>query len=107
MIGLAWPVMKVLLILIHPWLKALGMAPLIAGLLYGYAKTRALSEHAKQYGRMSLLFANAKQGLEELMTAGKYAGAQALIKDLGKEALAENGDWVLLHRERPLEVPKA
>jgi hypothetical protein len=107
MLGLAWPVMKVLLILIHPWLKALGMAPLIAGLLYGYAKTRALSEHAKQYGRMSLLFANAKQGLEELMTAGKYAGAQALIKDLGKEALAENGDWVLLHRERPLEVPKA
>jgi hypothetical protein len=107
MIGLAWPVMKVLLMFVHPRLKALGMAPLIAGLLYGYARTRALSEHAKQYGRMSLLFANAKQRLEELMAAGKYAGAQALIKDLGKEALAENGDWVLLHRERPLEVPKA
>ncbi len=83
------------------------MAPLIAGLLYGYARTRALSEHIKQHGRMSLLFANAKQRLEQLMTSGKYAGAQALIKDLGKEALAENGDWVLLHRERPLEVPKA
>jgi hypothetical protein len=107
MVGLAWPVMKVLLAFVHPRLKALGMAPLIAGLLYGYARTRALSEHIKQYGRMSLLFANAKQRLEELMASGKYAGAQALIKDLGKEALAENGDWVLLHRERPLEVPKA
>jgi hypothetical protein len=91
---------------VHPRLKALGMAPLIAGLLYGYARTRALSEHAKQYGRMSPLFASAKQRLEELMTAGKYAGAQALIKDLGKEALAENGDWVLLHRARPIEVPR-
>jgi len=30
---------------------------------------------------------------------------QALLEELGKEALVENGDWVLLHRERPLEVP--
>ena len=33
--------------------------------------------------------------------------APALIEELGKEALVENGDWVLLHRERPLQVPKA
>ena len=26
------------------------------------------------------------------------------LKDLGKDALQENGDWLLLHRDRPLEV---
>jgi hypothetical protein len=36
-----------------------------------------------------------------------YQPAQHLIEELGKEALEENGDWVLLHRERPLEVPHA
>jgi hypothetical protein len=25
---------------------------------------------------------------------------------LGKEALAEHADWVLLHRDRPLEPPR-
>jgi hypothetical protein len=29
----------------------------------------------------------------------------ALIEELGKEALSENGDWILLHRDRPLDVP--
>jgi hypothetical protein len=83
------------------------MAMIIAALLFGYAKSRALSEHAKQYGRMSIIFANAKRHLEELMRAGRYARAPALIEELGKEALVENGDWVHLHRERPLQVPKA
>jgi hypothetical protein len=25
--------------------------------------------------------------------------------DLGREALTENGDWLLLQRSRPLEMP--
>ena len=33
--------------------------------------------------------------------------APATLLELGKEALAENGDWVLLRRERPLEMPHA
>ena len=40
------------------------------------------------------------------MTEGKRHEAQELLIELGKEALGENGDWMLLHRERPLEVPK-
>ena len=30
----------------------------------------------------------------------------ALIRELGREALAESGDWVLLLRERPIVLPK-
>jgi hypothetical protein len=31
--------------------------------------------------------------------------AKECLRKLGQEALAENGDWVLLHRERPLKIP--
>ena len=68
---------------------------------------KARSEHAKQFGRMSILFDTADRRLEALLSAGRYADARDLIRDLGREALLENGDWVLLHRERPLEVPHA
>ena len=85
----------------------MGSLLFLAALLAAYAEKRALSEHAKQYARMSLLFGNARHGLEERLGAGDGPGACALIGELGREALVENGDWVILHRERPLEVPKA
>jgi len=31
---------------------------------------------------------------------------QSIIYRLGREALVENSDWLLMHRERPVEVPK-
>jgi hypothetical protein len=31
--------------------------------------------------------------------------ARHLILDLGREALLENSDWVLMHRERPMKIP--
>jgi hypothetical protein len=107
LVGLAMGVIKVFLSADHPILVVIGIAVILAALLFGYAKTRALSEHAKQYGRMSIIFANAKRHLEGLIKLGRCADAVALIEELGKEALVENGDWVLLHRERPLQVPKA
>jgi hypothetical protein len=107
LVGLAMGVIKVFLSPEHPILVAIGIAVVLAAMLFGYAKSRALSEHAKQYGRMSIIFANAKRHLEELVKSGRHTSARALIEELGKEALVENGDWVLLHRERPLQVPKA
>ncbi len=83
------------------------MLAVCAGLLHGYNQQKARSEHAKQFGRMSVLFDNANRRLETLLDEEKYQDAQNLIRELGREALLENGDWVLLHRERPLEVPHA
>jgi hypothetical protein len=106
LVGIAMGVIKVLFSSDHLILVVVGTAVVIAALLFGYAKSRALSEHAKQYGRMGIIFANAQGHLEELIKAGQYTAATALIEELGKEALVENGDWVLLHRERPLQLPK-
>jgi len=93
---------------LHAWLLALMSMPAIgAALLHGYVEKRALSEHAKQYTRMAIVFSNARARLRQLISERKGQEAQDLIEELGKEALVENGDWVLLHRERPLEVPHA
>ena len=83
------------------------MLAVCAGLLHGYNQQKARSEHAKQFGRMSVLFDTANRRLEMLLAEGRNEAAQSLIRELGREALLENGDWVLLHRERPLEVPHA
>jgi hypothetical protein len=55
---------------------------------------------------MHQLFARAAQRLKELLEAGREEEARKLVEDLGKEALAESSGWLLLHRDRPLEMPK-
>ena len=77
----------------------------VAGLRHGYDEQMAYSEHAKQFGRMSGLFDSAERHLASLLKSGEHHHAAELLKEVGEEALEENGDWVLLHRERPLEVP--
>ena len=89
------------------FLVAAGMTPVGAALIHGYIEKRAFAEHLKRYGRMSMLFDRACCRLDDLLRVGDYAAARQLVRELGREALAENGDWVLLHRQRPLEVPKA
>ncbi len=86
---------------------AMTLAPAIGAILNGYAEHRGFSQHSKQYGRMSGLFSTAQERLQGLIDARKDASAVELIRELGKEALAENGDWVILHRERPIEILKA
>jgi hypothetical protein len=106
-----WPPLDAIRHVIElPWVHAAIMITIVqlavaAGLRHGYNQQMARSEHAKQYGRMSELFDIAEQHLKALLLAGDYQRATDLLKDLGEEALEENGDWVLLHRERPLEVP--
>ena len=55
---------------------------------------------------MAVVFTHAQRHLQQsLLAAGELGSAQELLLQLGKEALIENGDWVLLHRERPMELP--
>jgi hypothetical protein len=56
---------------------------------------------------MSYGFAVAEQELTKSLEAADGARAQRLLHEVGVEALAENGDWVLLYRDRPLDVPRA
>ena len=75
-----------------------------AALLHNYGNVMAYGEHAKQYTRMEGVFSRAAETLKTRLDNDSGTALHCISK-LGREALAENGDWVLLHRERPLEVP--
>ena len=86
---------------------AISTCLLAAGLVHHSGEQMAYSEHWKQYARMQRLFAHASGLITQAVEAGDLSRALAVVRELGREALAENGDWVLLHRERPLTVPHA
>jgi hypothetical protein len=91
----------------HAWVVvALGMVTVVGALVQSYTQKRAFGEHARQYSRMAEIFTRAGERMAALLHDGKTARAGALAVELGKEALAEHGDWVMLHRERPVELPK-
>jgi hypothetical protein len=54
---------------------------------------------------MAALFAHGSALMGKFLQRGDYKNAKICAKQVGDEALTENGDWVLLHRERPLEMP--
>lgn len=88
------------------WLIILIDILLAGGALLHHANQRmARAEHIKQYKRMRAIFRNAGQIIRRRLQADDIAGARECLKKLGQEALAENAEWVLLHRERPLELP--
>jgi hypothetical protein len=92
----------------HAWLVvALGVPTLLGAFLHEYADQRAFAAHRKQYQRMARLFARGRAALRRRRTAADAAGTARLLIELGSEALAEHAEWLILHRERPLELPKA
>jgi hypothetical protein len=71
-----------------------------------YMEIKGFKENSIQYKRMLKHFHKASHDLSEHIRMHRYEEAQRLIRDLGKEALRENGDWLLLHRSRPISFSK-
>lgn len=85
---------------------AISIAFAAAAAIGGYAQKMVYAEQTKAFARMVLLYDQAAAELDGLIKSGDRPGITTLLKELGQEALAENADWLLLHRSRPLEVPK-
>ncbi|HXY31558.1 MAG TPA: hypothetical protein VEI06_12680 [Gemmatimonadaceae bacterium] len=91
----------------HAWVVvALGLITVIGALVHTYTEKRAFDEHSHQYTRMAEIFNRASDRMTGLLHDGRTGSAGELAVELGKEALAEHGDWIMLHRERPIELPK-
>jgi hypothetical protein len=95
----------------HRWLVVLmGFAPIGAALWETYAERLGLRAQVNQYARFAGIFRRARRFAEQLergeMRHDKRHALNALLRELGREALMENGDWVLLLRERPIVLPK-
>jgi hypothetical protein len=60
--------------------------------------------------RFAAIFRRAERFLNQLEsgqpTPERRQSELALLQELGREALMENADWVLLLRERPIALPK-
>jgi hypothetical protein len=95
----------------HHWIVVLmGFAPIGAALWETYAERLGLRTQVNQYARFAGIFRRARRFAEQLdrnpSRHDRHQALIALLRELGREALMENGDWVLLHRERPIVLPK-
>ena len=88
----------------------------LPSLIYVAAEHEALPEQVENYERMSAIFARAKTMLGQLGNIDfripysldfiqmNQSKARRIYQELGREALHENGEWLLIHRDRPLDV---
>lgn len=80
-------------------LVAAATAPAIATSFIVSVDLRSYEAHGHSYATMSRLFSRAAQATE----AADDAEFQEIVRDLGREALAENATWLLDHRRRPIK----
>jgi len=84
-------------------LFTVGALTLIAAVREAYAFRKADKELVKQYRFMHRIFLNARRRLD---VAENDAERQSILRALGDAALDEHAEWILMHRERPLEHGK-
>lgn len=77
-----------------------GVAALFAGVREAYSHKLADKELIKQYRFMTRVFANAAERLARDPSPGRQ---RQVLEALGEVALEEHAEWILMHRERPLE----
>ena len=81
-------------------LLAMGLLPLLAGIREAYSYKKADKELIKQFRFMSRLFASCRERLDR---ASDEREVRHLLRALGGACLEEHAEWILLHRDRPLE----
>jgi hypothetical protein len=81
-------------------LVLMGIFPLIAGIRDAYSHKKAEKELIKQYRFMRGVLANAKRLLD---STDDVHFRRRVLRALGNAAMEEDAEWILMHRERPLE----
>jgi len=79
----------------------LPMAGMIALLLRFYGEQRGFIENIRRYQHMYVVFDFALRRLHRIQKYKADGDPSQLIEELGREALAEHANWLVLHRERP------
>jgi hypothetical protein len=83
------------------WVLVLtAVAALFAGVREAYSHKRADKELIKQYRFMARVFEGAAR---RLVNADSTDARRRVLEALGQAALEEHAEWILVHRERPLE----
>ena len=82
-------------------LLAMGLLPLLAGIRESFYYKNADKELIKQFRFMRRLFESCRWRLDR---ARDDAESRHLLRALGCACLEEHAEWILLHRERPLDA---
>lgn len=82
-------------------LVAMGLLPLLAGIREAFSYKNADKELIKQFRFMNRLFDSCRARLDR---ARDDAESRHLLRALGCACLEEHAEWILLHRERPLDA---
>lgn len=85
----------------------LGFFPALAVVLATYGEKMGLAPQMRRYEWMRALFGRARRAISGHLEIGDLDGAASVLKDIGIEALKENGDWVMIHRDREMEPHSA
>lgn len=80
----------------------MAAAGTIALLVRFYGQQRGFSENIRRYQHMYVVFDFALRRMHRMLKNHADGQALAVLEELGREALAEHADWLVLHRERPL-----
>ena len=81
-------------------LVLMGVLPLVAGVWDAYSHKKAEKEQIKQYGFMRRVFTKAHS---LLAGSNDVEFQRQVLRAVGQAALDEEAEWLLIHRERPLE----
>lgn len=84
-------------------LVMMGVLPLVAGIWDAYSHKMAEKELIKQYGFMRRVFSKARNLLD---SNDDPEFQRQVLRAVGQAALDEGAEWLLIHRERPLEHGK-
>ena len=95
-------------------IAAVAIAAIAAALFNDYAARRAYAQHVRRYTMMASLYGRARHVLDALEAEpgrpdpedapSRIAIARRCAFEIGHEALIENGDWLVLHRDLPIEL---
>ena len=83
-----------------PIIVLMGVLLLVAGVRQSYAFSVADAELIKQYEFMRRTFSKARQHIN---STSDETEQRRILKLLGKAALDEHSEWILMHRERPID----
>lgn len=83
-----------------PLIVTMGATLLLIGVRHGYAYSTAEKELIKQYEFMLGIYRNA---LRRMDTAESDTDRRKILRALGRAALNEQAEWILLHRDRSPE----
>ncbi|MCB1090305.1 MAG: hypothetical protein KDL87_02160, partial [Verrucomicrobiae bacterium] len=83
----------------HAFIMIIAMGGVLAGLCHEYLEKRLFEKQSRSYASMDALYQTALNRFDALRAEGDATAIQSLLRELGREALAENADWVIYHRE--------